>query len=115
MNVEPLFLASIGKADFQFVYPALYERQESFLAARTHANTIWFCVLMAVCLQTSFLTPPVGFAIFYLKSVASQEIKLIDIYKGVIPFVIIQLVGLALVFFFGHYLVLWLPQYIYGT
>ena len=113
--VLPLVLMTIGKADFQFVDPALYERQESFLAARTHANTIWFCVLMAVCLQTSFLTPPVGFAIFYLKIVASQEIKLIDIYKGVIPFVIIQLLGLALVFFFGHYLVLWLPQYIYGT
>ena len=112
--VLPLILATIGTFEFQFVDPSLYERQESFLAARTHANTIWFCVLMAVCLQTSFLTPPVGFAIFYLKSVASQEIKLIDIYKGVIPFVIIQLVGLALVFFFGHYLVLWLPQYVYG-
>ena len=70
---------------------------------------------MAVCLQTSFLTPPVGFAIFYLKSVAPQEVKLIDIYKGVVPFVIIQLIGLALVFCFGQYLVLWLPQYVYGS
>ena len=112
--VLPLVLATIGNADFQFVDPALYERQESFLAARTLANTIWFCVLMAVCLQTSFLTPPVGFAIFYLKSVAPQEVKLMDIYKGVIPFVLIQLFGLSLVFFFGQYLVLWLPQYIYG-
>ena len=112
--VLPLVLATIGKADFQFVDPALYERQESFLAARTLANTIWFCILMAVCLQTSFLTPPVGFAIFYLKSVAPQEVNLIDIYKGVIPFVLIQLFGLSLVFFFGQYLVLWLPQYIYG-
>ena len=112
--VLPLVLATIGQADFQFVDPALYERQESFLAARTLANTIWFCVLMAVCLQTSFLTPPVGFAIFYLKSVAPQEVKLMDIYKGVIPFVLIQLFGLSLVFFFGQYLVLWLPQYIYG-
>ena len=112
--VLPLVLATIGQADFQFVDPALYERQESFLAARTLANTIWFCVLMAVCLQTSFLTPPVGFAIFYLKSVAPQEVKLMDIYKGVIPFVLIQLFGLSLVFFFGQYLVLWLPHYIYG-
>jgi len=112
--VLPLILTTIGTFDFQLVDPAMYERQESFLAARTQANTIWFCVLMAVCLQTSFLTPPVGFAIFYLKSVAPQEVKLIDIYKGVIPFVIIQLLGLALVFFFGQYLVLWLPQYIYG-
>ena len=112
--VLPLVLATIGQADFQFVDPALYERHESFLAARTLANTIWFCVLMAVCLQTSFLTPPVGFAIFYLKSVAPQEVKLMDIYKGVIPFVLIQLFGLSLVFFFGQSLVLWLPQYIYG-
>lgn len=112
--VLPLVLATIGNADFQFIDPALYERQESFLAARTLANTIWFCVLMAVCLQTSFLTPPVGFAIFYLKSVAPQEVKLMDIYKGVIPFVLIQLFGLSLVFFFGQYLVLWLPHYIYG-
>ena len=112
--VLPLVLATIGNADFQFVDPALHERQESFLAARTLANTIWFCVLMAVCLQTSFLTPPVGFAIFYLKSVAPQEVKLMDIYKGVIPFVLIQLFGLSLVFFFGQYLVLWLPHYIYG-
>ena len=102
------------KQIFNFVDPALYERQESFLAARTLANTIWFCVLMAVCLQTSFLTPPVGFAIFYLKSVAPREVALLDIYKGVIPFVLIQLFGLVLVFFFGQYLVLWLPQYIYG-
>ena len=112
--VLPLVLATIGNADFQFIDPALYERQESFLAARTLANTIWFCVLMAVCLQTSFLTPPVGFAIFYLKSVAPQEVKLMDIYKGVIPFVLIQLFGLSLVFFFGQYLVLCLPHYIYG-
>ena len=113
--VLPLILTTIGTFDFQFVDPTLYERQESFLVARTQANTIWFCVLMAVCLQTSFLTPPVGFAIFYLKSVAPQEVKLIDIYKGVVPFVIIQLIGLALVFCFGQYLVLWLPQYVYGT
>ncbi len=112
--VLPLILTTIGTFDFQFVDPTLYERQESFLVARTQANTIWFCVLMAVCLQTSFLTPPVGFAIFYLKSVAPQEVKLIDIYKGVVPFVIIQLIGLALVFCFGQYLVLWLPQYVYG-
>jgi len=112
--VLPLILTTIGTFDFQFVDPTLYERQESFLVARTQANTIWFCVLMAVCLQTSFLTPPVGFAIFYLKSVTPQEVKLIDIYKGVVPFVIIQLIGLVLVFCFGQYLVLWLPQYVYG-
>ena len=112
--VLPLVVSTIGTMDFQFVDPALYERHEDFVAARTIANTVWFCILMAVCLQTSFLTPPVGFAIFYLKSVTPQEVKLKDIYKGVVPFVMLQLVGLTLVFFFGKFLVLWLPRYIYG-
>ena len=111
---RPLVVSTIGTMDFQFVDPALYERHEDFVAARTIANTVWFCILMAVCLQTSFLTPPVGFAIFYLKSVTPQEVKLKDIYKGVVPFVMLQLVGLTLVFFFGKFLVLWLPRYIYG-
>ena len=112
--VLPLVVSTIGTMDFQLVDPVLYERHEDFVAARTIANTVWFCILMAVCLQTSFLTPPVGFAIFYLKSVTPQEVELKDIYQGVVPFVMLQLVGLALVFFFGKYFVLWLPHYIYG-
>ncbi len=112
--ILPLVVSTIATMDFQFVDPILYERHEDFVAARTVANTVWFCILMAVCLQTSFLTPPVGFAIFYLKSVTPQEVKLKDIYQGVVPFVMLQLVGLILVFFFGKYFVLWLPHYIYG-
>ena len=52
---------------------------------------------MAVNLQTSFLTPPFGFALFYLKGIAPREIKIQSIYLGIIPFVMLQLVGLMLV------------------
>ena len=63
------------------------------------ANNIifWFIILMAINLQTSFLTPPFGFALFYLKGIAPKEIKIQSIYKGIIPFVFLQLIGLALV------------------
>jgi tripartite ATP-independent transporter DctM subunit len=57
----------------------------------------WFIILMAVNLQTSFLTPPFGFALFYLKGIAPREIRIQSIYLGIIPFVLIQLVGLMLV------------------
>jgi TRAP-type mannitol/chloroaromatic compound transport system permease large subunit len=74
---------------------------------------VWFTVLVAVSLQTSFLTPPVGFAIFYIQGVAPPEVKLLDIYKGVIPFVILQLIGLLAVLMWPQ-LVLWLPAVAYG-
>jgi tripartite ATP-independent transporter DctM subunit len=74
---------------------------------------VWFAVLVAVSLQTSFLTPPVGFALFYLKGVAPPEIELLDIYKGVVPFIILQLIGLLAVAFFPQ-LVIWLPAIAYG-
>ncbi|MDP7579444.1 MAG: TRAP transporter large permease subunit [SAR202 cluster bacterium] len=75
---------------------------------------IWFLVLVAVALQTSFLTPPVGFAIFYLRGVAPKEVQLIHIYKGVIPFIILQLIGLSIVIKWPQ-LVLWLPTVAYGN
>lgn len=59
--------------------------------------TIWFLVLMAINLQTSFLTPPFGFALFYLKGIAPKEVKIQSIYFGIIPFVILQLAALILV------------------
>jgi tripartite ATP-independent transporter DctM subunit len=74
----------------------------------------WFVVLFAVCLQTSFLTPPVGFSLFYVKGVAPKEITTQHIYRGVIPFVIIQLFAVALTFQFPR-LVTWLPEVMYGT
>ena len=112
--VLPLVVGTVGQLDFGFVEPTAFQRPEDFAAARVTANTIWFCVLMAVCLQTSFLTPPVGFALFYLKGVAPPEVKLIDLYRGVVPFVGLQLLGLFLVLLLGGPLVLWLPRLVYG-
>jgi len=74
---------------------------------------VWFVMLIAVSLQTSFLTPPVGFALFYLKGVCPPEIELIDIYKGVIPFIILQLIGLLIIAMWPQ-LVIWLPAVAYG-
>ena len=75
-------------------------------------SLVWFVILVAVTLQTSFLTPPVGFALFYLKGVCPPQIKLTDIYKGIIPFVILQLIGLFFVFVFPS-LATWLPSVAY--
>ena len=68
----------------------------------------WFAILLAVNLQTSFLTPPFGFALFYMKAVAPKSIKIEQIYRGIIPFVMLQLVGLGLVMSFPQ-LAMWLP------
>lgn len=73
---------------------------------------IWFVIMIAVTLQTSFLSPPVGFALFYLKGVCPEEVSLTDIYKGVIPFIILQLVGLLVIAFWPE-LVTWLPAVAY--
>ncbi len=73
---------------------------------------IWFVMLVAVALQTSFLTPPVGFALFYLKGVCPPDVRMMDIYKGVVPFIILQLIGLTVVLLFPQ-LVIWLPAVAY--
>ncbi len=75
-------------------------------------DLVWFTVLFAVCLQTSFLTPPVGMAIFYLKGVAPPDVDTGAIYRGVVPFIALQLLGLALIFLW-HDLVTWLPSRAY--
>jgi TRAP-type mannitol/chloroaromatic compound transport system permease large subunit len=74
---------------------------------------VWFLIMMAVTLQTSFLTPPVGFALFYLKDVAPAGVELAHIYKGVIPFILLQLVGMVVVGLWPK-LVTWLPAVAYG-
>jgi tripartite ATP-independent transporter DctM subunit len=74
----------------------------------------WFLILLAVNLQTSFLTPPFGFALFYLKGIAPKEVKIQSIYLGIIPFVIIQLIGLILVMAFPQ-LALWLMHASYDS
>ncbi|MCH8502782.1 MAG: TRAP transporter large permease subunit [Ectothiorhodospiraceae bacterium] len=76
-------------------------------------DPVWFAILFAICLQTSFLTPPVGFALFYIKGVCPPGIRTRDIYIGVAPFVALQLLGLMLVFWFEP-LATWLPQEMYG-
>ena len=69
----------------------------------------WFAILVAINLQTSFLTPPFGFALFYMKGVAPPEVRMQDIYRGIIPFVVLQLIGLAIVIAFPQ-VTLWLPR-----
>ncbi|MEM7189607.1 MAG: TRAP transporter large permease subunit [Pseudomonadota bacterium] len=73
----------------------------------------WFAILVATNLQTSFLTPPFGFSLFYMKGVAPASIKMQDIYRGVAPFVVLQLIGLGLVLAFPA-LALWLPGMVIG-
>lgn len=74
----------------------------------------WFCILIAVNLQTSFMTPPFGFSLFYLKAVTPPEIATGHIYRGIIPFVFFQLIGLLIVLFFPI-LVTWLPRVVFGN
>ncbi len=73
----------------------------------------WFCILIAVNLQTSFMTPPFGFSLFYLKAVTPPEIRTGHIYRGIIPFVIFQLIGLLIVVLFPV-LVTWLPKVVFS-
>jgi tripartite ATP-independent transporter DctM subunit len=72
---------------------------------------IWFAIALSVNLQTSFLTPPFGYALFYLRGIAPPEISISTIYKGVIPFVILQILALISVIAFPQ-LTLWLPEYL---
>jgi tripartite ATP-independent transporter DctM subunit len=76
-------------------------------------DPLWFCILIAVNLQTSFMTPPFGFSLFYLKAVTPPSITTGHIYRGILPFVIAQLIGLIIVISFPV-LVTWLPQVVFG-
>ena len=69
-------------------------------------NLVWFGVMIGMNLQTSFLTPPFGFSLFYLRGVAPEEVTTSDIYRGVLPFICIQILGLALIWIFPE-LVTW--------
>ncbi|MBJ7556634.1 TRAP transporter large permease [Marinomonas spartinae] len=66
-------------------------------------NMLWFAILIAMNLQTSFLTPPFGFSLFYLKGVAPSSIRTMDIYRGVIPFILIQVLVLASIMVFPEW------------
>ena len=82
------------------------------VVAALNFDPIWFTVMFAVCLQTSFLTPPVGGALFYLKGIAPEGIDLPVIYRGVVPFIVIQLIALAILFQWQA-IVTWLPGQAY--
>jgi TRAP-type mannitol/chloroaromatic compound transport system permease large subunit len=77
-----------------------------------NVDPLWFGIMIAINLQTSFLTPPFGFALFYFRGVATDKIKTLDIYKGVIPFIIIQIIVLFLIAKFPE-IATWLPNKLY--
>ena len=75
-------------------------------------NPLWLGVMVGINLQTSFLTPPFGFALFYLRGVAPKSIRTIDIYKGVIPFIAIQILALCVLTIFPE-IATWLPSILF--
>jgi len=78
------------------------------------ADPLWLGVMMGVNLQTSFLTPPFGFALFYLRGVATAIVKTADIYRGVVPFVVLQIVGLCALWVFPE-IATWLPSQLFSN
>ena len=76
-------------------------------------DPVWLGVMIAINLQTSFLTPPFGFALFYLRGVAPESIETTDIYRGVMPFIVIQLLALTVLALIPE-LATWLPSLVYG-
>jgi TRAP-type mannitol/chloroaromatic compound transport system permease large subunit len=76
-------------------------------------DPIWLGIMIAVNLQTSFLTPPFGFALFYLRGVAPESVTTLQIYKGIIPFVIMQ-VCILVVLWFAPGIVTWFPHTLYA-
>jgi len=77
-------------------------------------DDVWFCIMFLIVIQTSYLTPPMAPAIFYLRGISPPEIKLADMYRGVIPFILLELVVLALVYWFPG-LALWLPSVVFKS
>ena len=72
-------------------------------------DPVWFCILFLIVIQTSYLTPPMAPAIFYLRAVAPAEVNIIHMYRGVVPFIILQTIALAIVIAFPT-IVTWLPS-----
>ena len=75
----------------------------------TNVDMVWIAILVCLVLQTSFLTPPVGWSLFFLKGVAPPEVSSRDIYVGVMPYVILQIIAVALLFRFPE-IATWLPR-----
>lgn len=76
-------------------------------------DPVWFCVLFLIVVQTSYLTPPMAPAIFYLRGISPPEITLQHMFRGVVPFIVLQIIVLVIVAFFPN-LVLWLPEQLLG-
>lgn len=76
-------------------------------------DTVWFAVLFIISMQTAYLTPPFGYNLFYMRSVAPPSITIYDLYKSVVPFIILQVIGLGLVVAYPQ-IALWLPGVIFG-
>jgi tripartite ATP-independent transporter DctM subunit len=95
--ILPVFAPMVAALDFGAHVPT-----------ENRATIYWFTVLIAINLQTSFLTPPFGYALFYLKGIAPREVDLMSIYRGIIPFVMLQLLALSIVIAIPA-VALWLP------
>ena len=93
--------------------PVLYITSPVFIpiVERMEWDPLWFALLIVVCLQTSWLTPPFGFALFFLRGIAPPGISYFDIVKGCFPFMICQLIGLGLLIAFPQ-IILFLPDLI---
>ncbi|MDQ7782222.1 MAG: TRAP transporter large permease subunit [Desulfomonilaceae bacterium] len=76
-------------------------------------DPVWFSILICISFQCSFLTPPFGFALFFLKGVAPEGVTVAHMYRGVIPFIVLQIIGLMIVMFFPS-LATWLPRVMFG-
>ncbi len=76
-------------------------------------DVVWFCIMFLIVIQTSYLTPPMAPAIFYLRGISPPELRLSHMYKGVVPFIALEIVVLALVAIFPG-LALWLPEVVFG-
>lgn len=101
----PIFIPIMKSLSFDGVF--------GFSGVSAAELPLWFGVVYMVNMQMSFLSPPFGYALFYLKSVAPPEITMGTIFRASIPFLILQAVGLALIIIFPE-LVLWLPRQVYG-
>jgi TRAP-type mannitol/chloroaromatic compound transport system permease large subunit len=84
------------------------------IAAELGFNPLWFATLICVNLQMAFLTPPFGYSLFYLRGIAPPEMTIVHIYKGVLPFICLQWVGLILCIVYPN-IILWAPRAFFGA
>lgn len=101
IEITLIFLPIFGPVITEMEFGALFEGRRDEL--------VWFAVLVAMNLQTSFLSPPFGFTLFYMRGVAPETVRMIEIYRGVVPFIGLQLVALLLLVIFPD-LAMWLPS-----